>query len=354
MDERTCSVDECTNPVRPRAGGVGRLPRYCLQHPRGRTAQARKPVRLPRRVPPRTIECAQCGATFQSPRKTARFCSKDCGRKYQRANPTAFCSRDGCTQPLRARGVCISHYHEMMGRTYRKVMVPCENCGNECEKYAGATKYAQRFCSMACRDASRTRRNAEIDQRLWHGRPPADDLAQLRVLRDSHASLLLAALPNLAAMRAQAVAEAMTPRPCDDCGKTYTPGTTVQLYYGRRCARRVGRRARRAAVHRAFGSFKWTEVMHLFLKFDRCCAYCDQPVEGQPDPDHVIPLSRGGANTVANLLPSCRSCNTDKRDLSLSEWVVSRASRGLPPVRTEWSADDHRYWHLTSVLSRAA
>jgi len=94
--------------------------------------------------------------------------------------------------------------------------------------------------------------------------------------------------------------------------------------------------------------------MRLFLAFDRCCAYCEQPVIGQPDPDHVVPLSRRGANSITNILPSCRACNSDKRDLLLAEWNADRARRGKPPVRTSWSFNDPRFRHLTSMVPVAA
>lgn len=48
------------------------------------------------------------------------------------------------------------------------------------------------------------------------------------------------------------------------------------------------------------------------------CVYCGTSlvlVDGQPNsyrPDHVLPVARGGGDDVANLIPSCRSCNGKK------------------------------------------
>jgi len=42
------------------------------------------------------------------------------------------------------------------------------------------------------------------------------------------------------------------------------------------------------------------------------CVYCGGRQESR---DHVIPLSRGGLNSVANLVPCCFACNEMKRDL---------------------------------------
>jgi 5-methylcytosine-specific restriction endonuclease McrA len=87
--------------------------------------------------------------------------------------------------------------------------------------------------------------------------------------------------------------------------------------------------------------------MRLFVQvFDRCCAYCDQPIEGQPDPDHVIPLSRGGRNDISNVVPVCRHCNVDKCDLTMDEWRLERERRALQPVRYDLTSDP-RFRHLS-------
>jgi len=36
--------------------------------------------------------------------------------------------------------------------------------------------------------------------------------------------------------------------------------------------------------------------------------------------DHIVPLSRGGAHSVGNMLSLCRSCNSSKGNRLLSEW----------------------------------
>ncbi|MGH3145755.1 MAG: HNH endonuclease [Rubrobacter sp.] len=39
-----------------------------------------------------------------------------------------------------------------------------------------------------------------------------------------------------------------------------------------------------------------------------CCGSSDKPLT----PDHVVPLSLGGSNLIANIQPLCRSCNARK------------------------------------------
>ena len=54
------------------------------------------------------------------------------------------------------------------------------------------------------------------------------------------------------------------------------------------------------------------------------CTYCDESWEGWKTSagDHVVPLSKGGADKVDNLVPCCRSCNSSKNDRLLHvEWT---------------------------------
>lgn len=146
---------------------------------------------------------------------------------------------------------------------------------------------------------------------------------------------------------------------CADCGARFVAdrkhGFSVQgdgPYCSDRCKRRSGNRRRRAREFDAPGSFRWAEVIGLFLRFGKRCAYCDQHIDGQPDPDHVVPLKRGGSNDISNILPACRLCNSDKCDLTLDEWAEDRARRTLPLVRCDFSGPDRRWSHL--VLREAA
>ena len=54
------------------------------------------------------------------------------------------------------------------------------------------------------------------------------------------------------------------------------------------------------------------------------CAYCGTPCESW---DHVIPLSQGGTNTNANLVPCCVQCNTEKKARTPEEWLAGKRIR---------------------------
>jgi hypothetical protein len=55
------------------------------------------------------------------------------------------------------------------------------------------------------------------------------------------------------------------------------------------------------------------------------CVYCGSIYADTVD--HVIPRSRGGTDDQANLVSACLECNTDKRALTLQEWLTIKARR---------------------------
>jgi len=61
--------------------------------------------------------------------------------------------------------------------------------------------------------------------------------------------------------------------------------------------------------------------------FDNKCAYCgidleilDRNHQNSLEIDHVIPKKNNGSHCLANIVPSCRSCNQDKRSKNMIEW----------------------------------
>lgn len=145
-------------------------------------------------------------------------------------------------------------------------------------------------------------------------------------------------------------------RECAWCGDMFTATKRAMINCSHTCKVKAIKNRRRGRQHGSTSHFTWAEFMRLFIRFDRCCAYCEQVIEGQPEPDHVVPLSRGGSNSITNILPCCSLCNADKRDLLLHEWEADRARRDKPRRTTSWATDDRRFTHLTdaALISPAA
>lgn len=75
---------------------------------------------------------------------------------------------------------------------------------------------------------------------------------------------------------------------------------------------------KRRALETAAGSYtldEWRAVMDQYGHRCRMCA-----CEGKMTVDHVIPLSKGGSNTVENLSPLCKPCNSRKNNRILA-WL---------------------------------
>ena len=50
------------------------------------------------------------------------------------------------------------------------------------------------------------------------------------------------------------------------------------------------------------------------------CAYCGS-ADGPLQRDCVLPISRGGRYTLANVVPACRSCNASKCNDEVTGWL---------------------------------
>ena len=49
------------------------------------------------------------------------------------------------------------------------------------------------------------------------------------------------------------------------------------------------------------------------------CHYCGAC--GNTTIDHVVPISKGGAHSIENIVPACQPCNSSKGAKSLDEWL---------------------------------
>lgn len=271
------------------------------------------------------MNCHNCKTPMTGRKR--KFCTKTCGTKYAIANNPRRCELDGCGKRHVAKGLCKTHYNETLPNRHRKVEKTCDLCGATCMKDARAHRYVGTFCSTRCRD--------DAIRKVWPSSPLPDDhwarwYGKSSTWKPSTASQRPAFFANV----------------CKDCGESFIEHAygVPSAYCSRACTKRVSRRRRRAREHNAPGSFTSSQLIGQFIKQDHACAYCHEQIEGLPDPEHVTPLSRGGRNDMSNIVASCRSCNADKNDLTLAEWVVDRERRGLDAV--DVSLHGAAYLHL--------
>lgn len=68
----------------------------------------------------------------------------------------------------------------------------------------------------------------------------------------------------------------------------------------------------------------WKRISkEVFDRDNYTCKYCGQ-VGGLLEVDHIFPLSKGGTNEIDNLTTSCRRCNRQKKDKTVTEFLEWR------------------------------
>lgn len=75
-------------------------------------------------------------------------------------------------------------------------------------------------------------------------------------------------------------------------------------------ATRSRRRARKANA--PVNDFTGEQWIALQESYGHRCAYCNECFPGKLTQDHIVPLSKGGPNTLSNVVPACAWCNTSK------------------------------------------
>jgi hypothetical protein len=89
------------------------------------------------------------------------------------------------------------------------------------------------------------------------------------------------------------------------------------------------RHLRRGALGLAHSTHDW---LRLLARFRGLCAYCgDRAAQHK---DHVLPICRGGKDSIGNILPACAPCNLSKGGSLLIEW-----KRRLSNARKKTKAD---------------
>lgn len=72
-------------------------------------------------------------------------------------------------------------------------------------------------------------------------------------------------------------------------------------------------------------------VILRVMKRDRfTCTYCGKPgTDVELQVDHIIPVSKGGSNHIANLTTACRYCNQSKGNRIVSQTTTETHNGGL-------------------------
>lgn len=89
-------------------------------------------------------------------------------------------------------------------------------------------------------------------------------------------------------------------------------------YYGRQWAKNnpekhaLRARLRKARIRKSEGSHTIEEVLCLLQRQKCKCASCGKSLKERYEVDHIVPISKGGANYIRNIQLLCVSCNRRK------------------------------------------
>lgn len=90
--------------------------------------------------------------------------------------------------------------------------------------------------------------------------------------------------------------------------------------------------ARRKSAMRPY-SVTQRDLRRLWHRQDRACAYCRAPIVMRGcHQDHVIPLARGGAHSIGNIVLACAPCNLSKGAKLPIKWYYERRYSSLGPT----------------------
>jgi len=84
----------------------------------------------------------------------------------------------------------------------------------------------------------------------------------------------------------------------------------------------VAKRHRRRMREGRGGGFSASAWVALRESYGYRCAYCGASTTLHAD--HRTPLSRGGSNSIDNILPACAPCNLSKHDRTESEYLIRK------------------------------
>jgi 5-methylcytosine-specific restriction endonuclease McrA len=89
---------------------------------------------------------------------------------------------------------------------------------------------------------------------------------------------------------------------------------------------------RRSRLSGAAGNFDYLKFLQRVAFFGWRCRYCSIGLTPKTVTcDHQIPLSRGGSNWPANLVPACASCNKRKNAKTPMEYML-HIMEAAPPL----------------------
>lgn len=192
---------------------------------------------------------------------TCQFCGKEfISRKNCRSRIPKFCSRECYAESL-------------------KIHINCKECGAEIVNKHSVSMKHRIYCSAACRVKAKTGVSLSVD---WK----------------------------------KALSEGRKNSPkCKGKNLYNWKGGKGTIQERSNICRQKRRSAQKTAIDKDF-------LLCILDAQQNKCFYCEVELTDYKAIEHLTPLSKGGGNQRFNLVYSCRSCNSKKKDKTMEEYAI--------------------------------
>lgn len=306
MTHATRACQACEKPYTPRQ----RNQKYCSLAcgKKGRDKYEPKGIR--------SKDCLQCGRAFEYTRSDAQFCGQRCSIRFRKGTPKVrLCT--GCGGDISDRmgnaKFCAPCYEDrpQVHQEARKQRLAREaECAQCLERYT-AHAPEQRFCSMRCSlKANRALQLSVILTKECRGCGEEFTTRDARVVACSIACKQWAKKypGKTRVLMAQ----------CETCGVLFEGTRAGMRFCSRRCIAYTAKHKRRALERQAYvepvsrGAIMERDKWTCKLCGDRIPKNLTGHHPKAPSLDHIIPLSKGGEHSRANVQAAHFGCNAAK------------------------------------------
>ena len=245
-------------------------------------------------------------------------------------SPAKLCSRAGCVNQTRARGLCSTHYNQTYAvNRHEKFAVACVVCGKTVFKTKSGSR--QPVCSYECRyvvqhgrskqeaDAERLRERAKRKQLVV--RPPLRFRLVIKYPEDTYRSVLFTSVR------------------CGSCGDYFVWDNRITTSFAKYCSDACrtsayyARRALRDGIDYHGRSISSAVRREVYERDGWVCQLCFEPVvetekfgRWSPTVDHIIPRSMQLVpdHSPSNLRLAHNYCNAIRGDGSGTNLPIGR------------------------------
>lgn len=293
--------------------------------------------------------CQYCGKEFEAHNIRKIYCSKKCRDVALRLRKGIKCNPN--TEP----------FHKI-----------CTECGKPFDTYREATVTCSTECAKERRRSHRyydKRHEQSWDEYVAKVKAEAEARNEEKKLIKSRIDLI---------RHLNAYANTKIAKTCAFCGETFFSQYPNKKYCSDECSRKEKNRRKDKRIHKTkIIDFDIT-LQRLFKRDEGVCWICgckcdwndkrvsesgyEYPGNAYPTKDHVIPVSRGGAESWDNVRLACWKCNCMEKQDNLypfvpleKEFAYSRKSIGTKPKKTaQYTLDGEliKVWESTASIRR--